>query len=52
MEPQKPGNSPGPGPEIVVRQKVAIEQAAQRLRSWTVQNVMKDVLNRMTAGAF
>ena len=40
MDPQKPGNSPGPGPEVVKRQKVAIKQAALRVRSWTVQNEM------------
>ena len=31
------GNSPGPGPEVVKRQKVAKERAAQRVRSWTVR---------------
>ena len=36
MEPQKPGNSPRHGPEVVERQRVAKEQAAQRVRSWTV----------------
>ena len=38
MEPQKPGNSPRPGPEVVGRQRVAKERATQRVRSWTVQN--------------
>ena len=46
MEPQKQGNSPGPGPEILERQRVAKEQAAQRVNSWTVQNEMRDVLGR------
>ena len=41
MEPQKPGNSPGPRPEVVERQKV---------RSWTVQNEMRGVLGRVSAG--
>ena len=51
MEPQKLGNSPGPGPEIVERQRVAKERAAQRARSWTVQNEMRSVLGRASAGA-
>ena len=51
MEPQKPGNSPGFGPEVVNRQRVAKELAAQRVRSWTVQNEMRDVLGRVSTGA-
>ena len=51
MEPQKPSNSPEPGPEVVERQRVAKERVAQRVRSWTVQNEMEDVLDRMTADA-
>ena len=51
MEPQKLGNSPGPGPEVVERQRVAKEQAAQRVRSWTVQNEIRDVLGQVSAGA-
>ena len=51
MEPQKPGNSPGPGPEVVERQRVAKEWAAQRVRSWTVQNEMRGVLGRVSTGA-
>ena len=51
MEPQKPGNSVGPGPEIAERQRIAKKRAAQRVRSWTVQNEMGGVLGRMTAGA-
>ena len=49
MEPQKLGNSPGPGPEVVERQKIAKERAAQRARSWTVQNEMRSVLGRVYA---
>ena len=51
MEPQKPGNSSGSGPEVVERQRVAKEGAAQRVRSWTVQNEMRGVLGRVSAGA-
>ena len=47
MEPQKPGNSPGSGPEVVERQRVAKERAAQRVRSWTVQNEIRVVLGRV-----
>ena len=45
--PQKPGNSPGSGPEVIERQRVA----AQRVCSWTVQNEMRDVLGRVSTGA-
>ena len=51
MEPQKPDNSPGPGPEVVERQKIAKERAAQRARSWTAQNEMRGVLGRVSASA-
>ena len=51
MEPQKPGNSPGPEPEVVERQKIAKERAAQRAHSWTVQNEMRDVLGWVFASA-
>ena len=51
MEPKKPGNSPRPGPEVVKRQRVAKERAAQRVCSWTVQNEMRGVLGRVSAGA-
>ena len=51
MEPQKPSNSPGSGPEVVERQRVAKERAAQRVRSWTVQNEMRGVLGRVSTGA-
>ena len=46
MEPQKPGYFPGPGPEVVERQRVAKERAAKRVRSWTVQNEMRGVRKR------
>ena len=49
MEPQKPSNSPGAGPEVVERQKMAKERAAQRVRGWTVQNEMRGVLGRVSA---
>ena len=51
MRPQNPGNSPGPGPEVVERQKIANERAAQRVRSWTVQNEIRGVLGRVSASA-
>ena len=51
MEPQKPGNSPGPGLEVVERQKIAKERAAQKVRNWIVQNEMRGVLGRVSAGA-
>ena len=51
MEPQKPGNSPGPGTEVVERQKTAKERATQRVRSWTVQNKMRVVLGWVSASA-
>ena len=44
------GNSPGPGPEVVERQRVAKERAAQKVRSWTVQNEMRGVLGRVFVG--
>ena len=43
------GNYPGPGTEIVERQKIAKERATQRVRSWTVQNEMRGVLGRVPA---
>ena len=51
MRLQKPGNSPGPGPEVVGRPKIAKEQATQRVRSWTVQNEIRGVLGRVSAGS-
>ena len=50
MEPQQLGNSPGPGPKVVERQRVAKEQAAPRFGNWTVQSEMKGVLGRVFAG--
>ena len=44
----EPDNSPGPGPKIAEKQRVAKEQ---RIRSRTVQNEMRDVLRQVTAGA-
>ena len=51
MEPQKPGNFQRPGLEIVERQRVAKERAAQRVHNWTVQNEMRGVLGRVSTGA-
>ena len=51
MGPQKPGNPPGPGPEVVERQRVAKDRAAQKVRGWTVQNETRGVLGRVSAGA-
>ena len=51
MELQKPGNFSGSGPEVVKRQRVTKELAAQRVRSWTVQNEMRGVLGRLSTGA-
>ena len=48
---QKPGNSQRLGPEVVESERVAKERAAQRVRSWTVQNEIKGVLGRVSAGA-
>ena len=50
-EPQKPGNSRGPGSEVVKRQIVAKKRTAQKFRSWTVQNEMRGVLGLVSAGA-
>ena len=46
MEPQKSGNSTGLGPEVVERQQISKERAAQRVCSWTVQNEMRGVRKR------
>ena len=51
MEPQKSGNSPGPGTEVVERQKISKERAAQRVRSWTVQNEMRGAVGQVSASA-
>ena len=42
MKPQNPANSPRPGSEVVERQRVDKVRAAQRLRSWTVQNQIRN----------
>ena len=51
MESQKPGNSPGPGSEVVEKQRVTEERAAPRVRCWAVQNEMRGVLTRLSAVA-
>ena len=51
MEPQKSGNSPRLGKEVVERQQIAKERATQRVRSWTVQNEMRGVLGQVSASA-
>ena len=51
MEPQKLGNFPGSGSEVVERYIVAKVRAAQKVRSWTVQNEMRGVLGRVSTGA-
>ena len=48
-EPQKPGNFPGPGPEVVEREFPKSERC--RVRSWTVQNEIRGVLGRVSTGA-
>ena len=50
MEPQKPGNYQEPGSEAVERQKVTKERAKQEVCSWTVQNELRGVLERVSAG--
>ena len=47
MRPQKPGKSPGPGPEVLERQKIAKERATQKVHSWTVQNEMRGAQGRV-----
>ena len=51
MEPQKPGNTPEPGPVVAERKRVAKERGVQRVHSWTVQNEIRGVLGRMSEGA-
>ena len=48
MQPKRPGNYPGPGPEVVKRERVAKKQAAQRVCSWKVQNEMRGAQGRMS----
>ena len=50
IEPQNPGNSPEPGPEVLEKLKVSKERAAQKVRSRTVDGEMQSVLDRMNAG--
>ena len=50
MDPQKPGNSPWPRAEVLKRQRVAKERAAQRVRSWTGKNKIRGVLGRVSTG--
>ena len=50
MDAPEAGNSPGSVSEVVKRQRVAKNRAAQRSRSWTVQNDMRDVLGRVSTG--
>ena len=45
------GKLPGPGREVVGRQRVAKEGAAQRVCSRTVQNEMRGILGRVSVGA-
>ena len=51
MEPQKLGNFPGSGPEVVEGQRIAKERAAQRVCNLTEQNEMRGVLGRVSIGA-
>ena len=51
MEPKKQDNFPGPGPEVLERPRVAKGRAVQSVRSWTVQDEMQSVLERITADA-
>ena len=51
MEPHKLGKFLGPRPEVLQRQRVAKERKAQTVRGWTVQNKMRGVLTRVSAGA-
>ena len=37
--------------KVAKRQRVAKERAAQRIRSWTVQNEIRGVLRRVSTGA-
>ena len=51
MEPQKPGNFLGPGPEVVETENCKRASGAESVASWTVQNEMRDVLGRVSASA-
>ena len=43
--PRSRPTSQGAGPEVSERQKVTKERAAQRVRSWIVQNEMRGLLD-------
>ena len=46
----KAGKLPKVWTEVVERQRVAKERAAQRVRSWTIENEMRGVLGQVSAG--
>ena len=43
--------APRPGLEVVKRQRVAKERVVQKVRSWTVQNEMRGILELVSASA-
>ena len=45
------GQLPKAWSEVVEKQRVAKKRAPQRVHSWTMQNEMKSVLGRVSAGA-
>ena len=45
------GQLPRPGSQVVKRQRIAKERAAQNVRNWRVQNEMRGVLGRVSVGA-
>ena len=45
------GQLPWSGLEVIERQRVTKERAAQRVCSWTVHNEMRGVLGRVSTGA-
>ena len=49
MEPQKPGNSPRPGPEVIETESRQ-RASGEKVCSWTVQNDMRGVLGRVLTG--
>ena len=47
----KPGNSPGPGPEVKTGERIATKEfATERVHSGTVLNEMRDILGEVTIG--
>ena len=40
--------TPGSGAEVAEQQRVVKERAAQKVRSWTVQNEIRGVLGRVS----